>query len=118
MTEQTWMKQCCGLCPFAREGTLALRPDRAEDFAYMAENPYTDFPCHKTADYHESDDGGSDGYYHGEKSLTCHGFKTLQMAMNATDLEYKDQGFKADGKGFEDTFEMIETHENLWADKQ
>jgi hypothetical protein len=81
--EHTWMKKCCGLCPYAKEGTLFLHPERTQDFAYSAENPYTNFPCHKTAEVYEDDYDGSAEYISGEASFTCHGFKTLQMASNA-----------------------------------
>ena len=57
------MKECCGLCPYSRKNTLFLSPDRAEEFAYAAENRYNDFVCHKTGvglEDNESDDlGGS-----------------------------------------------------------
>lgn len=110
MAHVDYMKKCCGLCPFSRSSTLFLHPERAEEFAYMAENPYTDFPCHKTADYQEENEWDEGGFVHGEGSKTCHGFKTLQMAMNATEREYWQSGFAPDGNGFEDTYEMIDHH--------
>jgi len=102
-----FMKKTCALCPFSRSKTLWLSPSRAADFAYMAQNRYNDFPCHKTADYQEEDDYGRGGYVHGEKSKTCHGFLTLQSAENGNPPE----GFVPDGDGFEDVYEMIEHHE-------
>ncbi len=108
------MKECCGLCPFAHTGTLALHPDRAADFAFMASSPYSDFPCHKTAVEVEDDyEGGGTSYVRGEKSLTCHGFKTLQMAENASEEQYEQEGFKPDGNGFEDPYEMIDCHTEI-----
>lgn len=109
-----WMKKCCNRCPFAKNNTLFLHPERAEEFAYMAENPFTDFPCHKTADYLETDDGENDGYVFGETSVTCHGFKTLQMAQNASERDYDISGFIADGNGFECPYDMIDTHTEHW----
>ena len=108
------MARTCTLCPFSRTKTLGLHPKRAEDFAYMASNRYSDFPCHKTAVYHESDDDylGESGFYRGENSKTCHGFYTLQCAENES-----DEDFKPDGDGFEDTYEMIDRHIALWEEK-
>jgi hypothetical protein len=116
--ERTWMKKCCGLCPFARIGTLGLHPERAEELAYMASNPFNDFPCHKTADYLETDNGDNDGYIHGEHSFTCHGFKTLQMSENASTKDFESQGFKPDGYGFEDCYDMIDRHQELYDEQQ
>lgn len=105
------MKKPCGLCPFARIGTLGLHPKRAEEFASMAQNPFNDFPCHKTADYREDDDGG--GFVHGETSYTCNGFLSLQVSENGRG----PKGFKPHPDAFEDFFEMVEHHEDLWREK-
>lgn len=107
-----WVKKTCALCPFSRSKTLWLHPDRAHDFAYMAQNPYSDFPCHKTAELHEDDD--SSGYVRGARSKTCHGFMTLQCAENGRTPE----GFAPDGDGFEDAYEMIDAHTEHWEDSQ
>ncbi|HEX8413941.1 MAG TPA: hypothetical protein VF637_08660, partial [Sphingomicrobium sp.] len=57
---RTWMKAPCGPCPYSRVNTLWLHPERAADFAYNAANPYNEFPCHKTADLREDDEGYSE----------------------------------------------------------
>ena len=108
------MKKTCAICPFSRSKTLGLHPERAEEFAYMALNPYNDFPCHKTADYVEGTDFSGGGYVHGATSKTCHGFLTLQVAENGRGPE----DFVPDGDGFECAYEMIETHEELWMTKK
>lgn len=105
------MKECCGLCPYSRKNTLFLSPDRAEEFAYAAENRYNDFVCHKTGvglEDNESDDlGGS--IVRGEKSLQCAGFHVMQHLIDGTEsqseveIDIKDH--------FSDTWEMIEHHE-------
>jgi len=103
------MKKCCGLCPYSRKNTLFLHPDRAEEFAYQAENPYTDFVCHKTGETVE------EGYFEGdivrgEKSLTCAGFHAMQNILNGTEdfseikIDYSDH--------FSDIWEMIDHHES------
>jgi hypothetical protein len=101
------------MCPFSRTKTLGLHPDRAADFAYMAQNRYTTFPCHKTAEYQESDDGESDGYVHGKNSKSCHGFRTLQCEENGL----KPDDFKPDGDGFQSCDEMIDRHEEIWEER-
>ena len=106
------MKQCCGLCPFSRKNTLYLHPDRAADFAYMAENPFTDFVCHKTGVINEDhpDEERQNEIVRGEKSLTCAGFHAMQTLVNGGEedceiaLDFDDH--------FGDSWEMIEHHEN------
>lgn len=101
------MKECCGLCPYSRKDTLILRPERAERFAHQAENPYTDFVCHKTAvELEESDyDDRGGELVRGEKSLTCMGFASMQHNINGGDVNYR-----IDPNAFEDAWEMIDHH--------
>lgn len=100
------MKECCGLCPYSRKDTLFLTEERAEEFAFQAENPYSDFVCHKTAvelEESEYDDRGGD-LVRGEKSLTCMGFASMQHNINGTG------DIRVDPNAFGDTWEMIEHH--------
>jgi len=105
------MKKCCGLCPYSRKNTLFLHPERATDFAYSAENPYSDFVCHKTGVTHEDlpDEDRQNEIVRGEKSLACAGFHAMQHILNGTEekseieIDYRDH--------FSDTYEMIEHHE-------
>ena len=109
--ERTWMKRCCEHCPLRRGTPLVLHPERAEGFAYMAQNPYTDFPCHKTADKVENYDGGS-SYVYGKHSFTCHGFKGLQLSeCGGAD----EQHFVGDGEYFSDPYEMAEYHDEAFS---
>ena len=107
MMDRTWMKKCCEHCPFRRGTSLVLHPDRAEDFAYMASNPYSDFPCHKTADYAEESEYREGGFVHGEHSFTCHGFKGIQVSENDNEPD-----FVSDGQHFYDSWDMICHHED------
>lgn len=107
-----WMKEPCGPCPYSRSKTLPLHPERAADFAYNAANRYNEFPCHKTADLVE-DDEGSGSYVYGRKSLTCNGFLSLQCLENDIEIE----GFEPHPDAFGDHWEMIEHHQMLWDDR-
>lgn len=109
-----FMKKTCAICPFSRSKTLVLHPERAEEFASMACNPFNDFPCHKTAGYAEDDRTGEGGFVHGATSKTCHGFLTLQ----ASETGRAPEGFKPDGDGFDDWHEIVDTHEELWDQQQ
>lgn len=102
------MKKCCGLCPFSRLNTLFLHPDRAEEFAYSAENPYNDFVCHKTGVVHEDSphEDEQNSIVRGEKSLTCAGFHAMQININGGDSEI-DIDFN---DHFSDVWEMTEHH--------
>lgn len=113
MSARTWMKAPCGPCPYSRVNTLWLHPDRAHDFASMASNPYNDFPCHKTADLHEDDDGSAE-YRAGDRSLTCNGFLSLQVNENGRG----PKGFTPHPDAFGDHWEMCEHHEEHWQDEQ
>lgn len=111
MCDRHWMKEPCGPCPFSRSKTLPLHPGRAEEFADMASNPYTDFPCHKTADYREENEfGEGGGFVHGAKSLTCSGFLSMQVSETGRDVE----GFTPHPDAFDDWHEMVDRHTELW----
>lgn len=103
------MKKCCGLCPYSRKNTLFVHPDRATEFAYSAENPYTDFVCHKTGVVHEDhpDEDMQNAIVRGEKSLTCAGFHAMQSLINDNkpeiEIDHQDH--------FGDPWEMIEHHD-------
>lgn len=107
------MKKCCGLCPYSRKNTLFLHPDRAADFAYQAENRFSDFVCHKTGVIHDED--GMGDIVRGEKSLQCAGFHAMQHIVNGSEggseieIDYEDH--------FSDAWEMIEHHEEKYFNK-
>jgi hypothetical protein len=109
------MKECCGLCPFSRDKTLFLHPDRAEDFATSAENPYNDFVCHKTGHVLEDNDRDIRGgdIVRGEKSLTCMGFASMQENINGTLGDVR-----IDPTAFEDSWEVSEHHTDAYERKK
>ena len=67
---------------------MFLHPDRALQFGYQAENPYTDFVCHKTGVSYENDWGSSE-IGRGENSLTCAGFKGMQNLINGIEDDFE-----------------------------
>lgn len=105
------MKKCCGLCPYSKLNTLFLHPERAEDFAYAAQNPYNDFVCHKTGVIDEGNPNEDEqgDIVRGEKSFQCAGFHAMQHILNETEkqseieIDYEDH--------FSDVWEMIYHHE-------
>lgn len=102
MSDDGIAKKCCGLCPFSMNNTLFLHPQRAEDFAYMACNPYSDFVCHKTGISQETE--YSSEIVRGEKSITCHGFAALQDSQNRCEMK------NIDPNAFSDPDVMIDHH--------
>lgn len=90
---------------------LFLHPERAEQIAYAAQNPYTDFWCHKTTVNDEEFGGEGTEMVATNKSKMCAGFLTLRA-----------QCGEAIPKGFEpswdmcyiDAYEMVEAYEIQW----
>lgn len=93
------MKAPCQHCPFRIDVHPFLHPDRAYEIAAAAENPYSDFPCHKTTESVEDDDGSGE-MMRVESSKECAGFLTLRARLTsdgvpkdfkpAWDLVYED----------------------------
>ena len=106
---ENYMKTPCKHCPFRNDIKPYLRPERAEELAYAAQNPYSSFSCHKTT---EHDEGSEDGnMLVTEDSKECAGFLTLR----AQDGERIPDGFDPSwGVVYADAYEMIEAHEQAW----
>lgn len=103
----------CKYCPFRNDVTPYLHPQRAEEIAYAAENPYSDFICHATIEYDGDEDYQGRPMGNFTKSKTCAGFLTLRC----------QNGDESDiPKGFEpawqicytDAYEMITAYEEEW----
>ena len=107
--EIDYVKKPCKHCPFRNDVTPYLHPDKASEIAYAAQNPYSDFPCHKTTEYDEDSEDGD--MMITDRSLTCAGFLTLRA-----------QAGESVPKGFEpsweicyiDEFEMSQAYEEEW----
>jgi len=103
-----YMKQPCDMCPFRRDVDFHFSTERAQEFAYMTENPYNSFPCHKTATLREDEYSGE--YVHGAKSKECAGFLTMQI--NACGEQYKPDGFELSNLAYDDSWEMVDRYED------
>jgi len=103
-----YIKQPCKHCPFRNDVKPYLHPNRACEIAYAALNPYNDFPCHKTTEYDDSEEGNM---LVTEESKTCAGFLTLR-AQAGIDTP---KGFKPSWKVcYIDEWDMIQAYEDEW----
>lgn len=106
MSEERWfMATPCEHCPFRRDVTPFLDPERAEEIAGSAWNPYNSFPCHKTL---EDDDEGET--FAGAKSLECAGFLTMQVGEGRECPE----GFEPSPDVYSDPYEMEDAYTEEW----
>lgn len=101
------MKAPCKHCPFRSDVRPFLHPERASEIAYAAQNPYSDFPCHKTTEHDED----SDDMIVVETSKTCAGFLAMQINEGAVDCP---DDFKLPENVYADSFEMTEAYEIEW----
>lgn len=74
-----FMKEPCKHCPFRFDITPFLTTPRAIELAYATENPYNEFPCHKTTVNDEEFGGDGSEMVIVETSKTCAGFLTMQI---------------------------------------
>lgn len=109
MTER-FMKKPCKNCPFRNDVTPYLHPERADEIANSALNPYADFACHETTEHYE--DGPFEGEaYQTEKSRTCHGFLTIRAQAG----EEIPEGFEPQWSlCYVDEYEMYQAYEEEW----
>jgi hypothetical protein len=107
MSEE-FMKKPCAHCPFRHDVKPFLTNERAEELAYHATNPYNSFPCHKTTEESEDDEGYGEMLVT-ERSKECAGFLTL-MECETGKVMY--EGFKPDYENcYTDVYEMIDAYQ-------
>lgn len=111
MSKSWYVKKPCAHCPFRRDVEPFLHPERAEEIAYSAQNPYSEFHCHKTIDYDEDDGEGLVT----DKSLICAGFLALQVNEGAVD---EPEGWEWPGNVYSDCWEMTAAYEEAWEDRR
>jgi hypothetical protein len=104
-----FVKKPCKHCPFRNDVKPYLHPDRAAEIAYASQNPYSSFPCHKTIDYDENEEGEDERDM--SKSKECAGFLTLR----AQEAKETPEGFEPSWElCYTDSYEMIDTYEQEW----
>lgn len=104
-----FVKKPCKHCPFRNDVKPFLHPDRAAELAYAAQNPYSEFPCHKTTEYDE--DSEDNDMLVTEKSLECAGFLTLR----AQETNEIPEGFEPSWElCYTDTWDMISAYDEEW----
>lgn len=75
-----YMKEPCKHCPYRHDVKPFLTPERGEQLAYHAQNPYNTFTCHKTMEPgEEEDDEIGCEMVHAAHSKECAGFMSLQI---------------------------------------
>lgn len=105
------MKKPCEQCPFRRDVKPFLTPERGEELAYLAQNSYNTFHCHKTTVSDEEFGGEGDEMVATEKSKYCAGFLTLQANENGE--RDMPEGFTPSyDVVYTDSFEMAQIYEN------
>jgi hypothetical protein len=102
-----FMKKPCAHCPFRRDVRPFLHPERAEEIAYSAQNPYAEFICHKTLG-HDEEEGDTIVV---ETSLICAGF--LAMQINEAGLDEPEDWTWPDNV-YADLYEMIDAYAEEW----
>lgn len=106
-----YMKKPCQHCPFRNDVKPFLHPDRATNFAYASQNPYSSFACHKTTVSDEEFGGEGDTMVTTNESLECAGFLTMR-ANSGEDLP---EGFEPSFDiCYTDPFDMGQAYEDEW----
>ena len=105
---QDYMRTPCKNCPFRTDVRPYLHPQRAEDIAHSACNPFSNFTCHETLEEHDED------LIETTRSKTCAGFLTLKYIENG-ESGYEDDGFVPSLETvYSDTWDMIQAYEDEW----
>ena len=102
------MKKPCKHCPYRKDVKPFLTPERGEELAYHAQNPYNSFTCHKTTVSDEEFGGEGEEMVATQHSKQCAGFMTLQINQG---IECPDN-FEPSEDVYEDSYEMA----NAYAD--
>ena len=103
-----FIKKPCKHCPYRHDVKPFLHPERGEELAYTATNPYNSFPCHKTTSH--DDDGETVGQAQWQQ---CAGFLTL-MHNELGETPYDEDGFKPSPLVYNEASEMAEAYAEAW----
>ena len=72
------MKRPCNLCPFRSDENSIRFADEERAMEIVMSALFHGFPCHKTADYAEGEEGQG-GYVFGQASQHCAGFLIMRL---------------------------------------
>jgi hypothetical protein len=109
MSDTWFTKKPCIHCPFRRDVKPFLHPARGEELAYLTEDRYAEFHCHKTLGHDDEGDGDTMVV---PTSLICAGFLTMQI--NESGMACPE-GFQPSDDVYGDPYEMIEAYEAEWS---
>lgn len=105
-----YMKKPCEHCPYRRDVKPYLTAERGEELAYLAQNQYNSFTCHKTTVSDEEFGGEGDRMVVTETSKECAVFLTLMA--NECGEKYMPKGFQPSYDiVYGDSFEMAQEYE-------
>lgn len=107
MSERWFMKSPCQHCPFRRDVRPFLTPARADELAYLTENKYSEFYCHKTLG--EDEDEGDTAVV--AESLICAGFLSMQVEWSGAACP---EDFTPSDLVYSESFEMAAAYEEEW----
>lgn len=106
----SYMKKPCQHCPYRRDVKPFLTPERGEELAYHAQNPYNYFHCNKTTVSDEEFGGEGEDMVATNESKLCAGFLSLQA--NECGEEHMPKGFKPDYENcYNESFEMSQAYD-------
>ncbi len=107
--ERWFAKKPCQHCPYRRDVRPFLTPERGEELAYYTENPYNDFPCHKTTVEDEDSDEGNMLVV--DDTLTCAGFLSMQIEWSGRECP---DGFNPSDLVYSEPSEMAAAYEEAY----
>lgn len=106
-----YIKKPCQHCPYRHDVKPFLTPERGDELAFIVQNPYTSFPCHKTTEHDDESDEGEMLVV--ETSKECAGFLTLRAAELGEEQVYQCRdGFKPSyDLVYSESYEMSDAYE-------
>lgn len=113
--EIDFIKKPCQHCPYRVDVKPFLHPDRGGELAFLPQNKYNEFFCHKTTEYDEESDSGEMLVV--QSSKVCAGFLSL-MAHELGKTPYDDQGFEPSDLVYGESYQMADAYEDLEAWKE
>lgn len=107
MSETWFVKKPCKHCPFRRDVTPFLHPERAAEISELSWNRFNEFHCHKTIG-HDDDEGDT---VVTPESLACAGFLAMQVEYGGAPCP---DGFTIPDNVYSDPDEMTEAYQDEW----